>query len=229
MALKVLTGDSAEVACHACRQVGIPAFAVTTGKDSQLNCLDLTKGVIGSCSCGTLAQRGKGRQPGDHAPGLVHQERCETATGPPPAWPTGPELAKLGAAEYVDAARRATVIGRLTPAQKARVVAALKDARHTGGACAVRQQPAGLLSIQPCTGCQLAGTSCVQKGCKEAGTCPRPFPAVGFLGDGINDALALRTADVGESPCLTFKSAARVSNNERALTLDPTPTPPNLS
>ncbi|KAL4451583.1 hypothetical protein ABPG75_007245 [Micractinium tetrahymenae] len=95
VALKVLTGDSLEVARHVCRQVGIPADRVTTG----------------------------------------------------------PALAKLGAAEFVDAARQASVIGKLTPAQKARVVAALKDARHT----------------------------------------------VGFLGDGINDALALRTADVGIS------------------------------
>ncbi|KAL4428800.1 hypothetical protein ABPG77_005238 [Micractinium sp. CCAP 211/92] len=116
VALKVLTGDSAEVACHVCRQVGIPAFAVTTG----------------------------------------------------------PELAKLGAAEYVDAARRATVIGRLTPAQKARVVAALKDARHT----------------------------------------------VGFLGDGINDAPALRTADVGisvDSGSDIAKDAADVILLEKSL------------
>lgn len=42
VALKVLTGDSAEVACHVCRQVGIPAFTVTTGKDGILNGFDLT-------------------------------------------------------------------------------------------------------------------------------------------------------------------------------------------
>jgi magnesium-transporting ATPase (P-type) len=46
---------------------------------------------------------------------------------------SGPELAQLGAVEFCDAARRCSVLGKLTPGQKARVVAALKGANHTGG------------------------------------------------------------------------------------------------
>ena len=56
---------------------------------------------------------------------------------PPVALPSlppvvGAELDKLGAAEFCAAARRATVLGKLTPGQKARVVAALKGVGHTG-------------------------------------------------------------------------------------------------
>ncbi|PSC67133.1 magnesium-translocating P-type ATPase, partial [Micractinium conductrix] len=72
--LKVLTGDSVEVACKVCAEVGLPVACVATG----------------------------------------------------------PELAQLGAAEFVAAVQRATVLGRLTPPQKARVVTALKGAGHTG-------------------------------------------------------------------------------------------------
>ena len=65
---------------------------------------------------------------------------------------TGPELDKLSPPELAAAVERATVLARLDPLQKARVVGALQAAGHT----------------------------------------------VTFLGDGINDTLALRMADVGE-------------------------------
>lgn len=46
----------------------------------------------------------------------------------------GAELDKLGGSDFCAAVRRATVLGKLTPGQKARVVAALKGIGHTGAA-----------------------------------------------------------------------------------------------
>lgn len=45
----------------------------------------------------------------------------------------GAELDKLGGDDFCTAVRQATVLGKLTPGQKARVVAALKGIGHTGG------------------------------------------------------------------------------------------------
>jgi len=66
---------------------------------------------------------------------------------------TGAELDTIGPDEITEIVERTDVFAKLTPGQKARVVAALKDNNHT----------------------------------------------VGFLGDGVNDALALKEADVGIS------------------------------
>jgi Mg2+-importing ATPase len=65
----------------------------------------------------------------------------------------GGAVEAMSDAELEEAAERATLFAKLTPAQKARIIEALKRRGHT----------------------------------------------VGFLGDGINDALALRDADVGIS------------------------------
>ncbi|KAJ7292285.1 hypothetical protein O6H91_Y288600 [Diphasiastrum complanatum] len=66
---------------------------------------------------------------------------------------TGAELARLDSDEFVKTVQKATIMAKLTPAQKLKVVEALKVGGHT----------------------------------------------VGFLGDGINDSLALKAADVGIS------------------------------
>jgi P-type Mg2+ transporter len=66
---------------------------------------------------------------------------------------TGPQLQGLSPAEFVEAAEGATVLARLSPAQKEQIIASLQGAGHV----------------------------------------------VGFLGDGINDAPALKKADVGIS------------------------------
>ncbi|KAJ7556152.1 hypothetical protein O6H91_05G071400 [Diphasiastrum complanatum] len=66
---------------------------------------------------------------------------------------SGPELALLDSNEFVKAVHQATIMAKLTPNQKLKVVEALKVGSHT----------------------------------------------VGFLGDGINDSLALKSADVGIS------------------------------
>jgi Mg2+-importing ATPase len=66
---------------------------------------------------------------------------------------TGPQLQGLSPAELVETAEGATVLARLSPAQKEQIIASLQGAGHV----------------------------------------------VGFLGDGINDAPALKKADVGIS------------------------------
>lgn len=123
----------------------------------------------------------------------------------------GPELAKLGAGEFVDAARRATVIGRLTLAQKARVVAALKDARHTG-TWVERTHRQSCLDLVVCHARSFVLRLRRQRANPRGAA---PPPAVGFLGDGINDALALRTADVGEAGGAS--AAAELASLEPAL------------
>jgi Mg2+-importing ATPase len=66
---------------------------------------------------------------------------------------TGPQLKGLSPEKLVETAESATVLARLSPAQKEQIIRSLQDARHV----------------------------------------------VGFLGDGINDAPALKKADVGIS------------------------------
>jgi Mg2+-importing ATPase len=66
---------------------------------------------------------------------------------------TGSEIAQLDDGTLAEVAQKATVFARIDPAQKARLVRALRSSRHV----------------------------------------------VGFLGDGVNDAAALRAADVGIS------------------------------
>ncbi|KAJ7565807.1 hypothetical protein O6H91_02G076200 [Diphasiastrum complanatum] len=80
---------------------------------------------------------------------------------------TGPELALLDSNEFVKTVQKATIMAKLTPYQKLKVVEALKVGSHT----------------------------------------------VGFLGDGINDALALKAADVGisvDSATSVAKDAAEI-------------------
>jgi Mg2+-importing ATPase len=101
---------------------------------------------------------------------------CSELGMPVRATITGAELDKLSGSDFCTAVRQATVLGKLTPGQKARVVAALKGVGHT----------------------------------------------VGFLGDGINDALALRHADVGisvDSGSDISKDAADVILLEKSLTV----------
>ena len=85
----------------------------------------------------------------------VHVTQCVCrAVGIPDAAPlTGTAIDAMDDAALADAAERATIFARMTPAHKARVIRALQARRHV----------------------------------------------VGFLGDGINDAPALRAADVGVS------------------------------
>ncbi|KAJ7547024.1 hypothetical protein O6H91_08G065400 [Diphasiastrum complanatum] len=87
---------------------------------------------------------------------------------------TGPRLALLDAAQFVEEIKKATVMAKLTPTQKMQVVEALKSANHT----------------------------------------------VGFIGDGINDSLALKAADVGisvDSATSVAKDAAQIILLEKDL------------
>ena len=95
MATKVLTGDSARVAEHVCRSIGIPVNGVLTGE----------------------------------------------------------EVERLGDEELAARVQEASVFAKLSPAQKARVVRSLRGLGH----------------------------------------------AVGFMGDGVNDAAAMRESDCGIS------------------------------
>jgi Mg2+-importing ATPase len=81
----------------------------------------------------------------------------------------GPEIDDLDDAALRAVAQRTTLFAKVTPAHKARIVAALRDTGH----------------------------------------------AVGFLGDGVNDAPALRTADVGIAP----DTATDVAKNAADLIL----------
>ncbi|KAJ7561477.1 hypothetical protein O6H91_03G030100 [Diphasiastrum complanatum] len=89
---------------------------------------------------------------------------------------TGPELTLLDSDEFLSTVRQATILAKLTPDQKLKVVEALKVGNHT----------------------------------------------VGFLGDGINDSLALKAADVGisvDSATSVAKDAADIILLEKDLTV----------
>jgi P-type Mg2+ transporter len=86
---------------------------------------------------------------GDHP--LVAARTCRAAGLPPGRPVRGSEVDALDDAALTDLAARTTLFARVDPAQKARIVSALRAAGHT----------------------------------------------VGYLGDGVNDAPALRAADVG--------------------------------
>lgn len=89
---------------------------------------------------------------------------------------TGAQLESLGDEQFVDAARDHTIFARISPEQKARLIASL---RRTGR-------------------------------------------SVGFLGDGVNDALALHAADVGisvDSATDVAKDAADVVLLEKDLSV----------
>jgi Mg2+-importing ATPase len=84
---------------------------------------------------------------------LVARKVCHDVNLPSPPTLLGGAIEQMNDAELEEAAEGATLFAKMTPPQKARVIAALKRRGHT----------------------------------------------VGFLGDGINDAPALREADVGIS------------------------------
>ncbi|CAM6092107.1 unnamed protein product [Calypogeia fissa] len=87
---------------------------------------------------------------------------------------TGPALALMEDTEFSETVKRATILAKLTPAQKLQVIESLKIGTHT----------------------------------------------VGFLGDGINDALALKGADVGisvDTASSVAKDAAEIILLEKDL------------
>jgi Mg2+-importing ATPase len=86
---------------------------------------------------------------GDHP--VVAARTCQAAGLQPGRPVRGAEIDLLGDGDLVDLAARTMLFARVDPAQKARIVSALRAGGHT----------------------------------------------VGYLGDGVNDALALRAADVG--------------------------------
>jgi len=105
---------------------------------------------------------------------LVAQKVCRDVRLPILGILSGSEVAALDDEALREAAERTTLFAKLDPAQKARVITALKKNGHT----------------------------------------------VGFMGDGINDALALREADVGisvDSAVDVAKEAADIILLEKSL------------
>jgi P-type Mg2+ transporter len=84
---------------------------------------------------------------------LISRKVCKDVGLPPDPMLVGADVEKMSDAELAEAAQKATLFARLSPAHKERVIRVLRGAGHV----------------------------------------------VGFLGDGINDAPALRAADVGIS------------------------------
>lgn len=84
---------------------------------------------------------------------LVARKICKEVELPSESALMGDEIEKMSGEQLADAAERATLFARVSPAHKQRIIQALQSRKHT----------------------------------------------VGFMGDGINDAPALHTADVGIS------------------------------
>ena len=174
--LKVLTGDSLEVSRQVCAQVGLPVRHAITGAP------DPAESVV---PCGQGAGRAQRRRRPRVLARLPSAAACGPEAGPcgllcppasrptlrlPPHTPhrsAGPELARLGASEFCEAARRATVLAKLTPGQKARPRAARALPASEGGSgvglhprlvhLASRAAAAGPPLLVATSGCALPG------------------------------------------------------------------------
>lgn len=153
-----LSGQGMRVLAVACKRDPAGADRLTTDDERDLTLigylafLDPPKESAGA-AVAALAAHGVGVKvlTGDAAPVAAHV--CAALGIPADGALTGADLEALGDDELSDAVERTALFAKLSPAQKARVVGALRGRGH----------------------------------------------AVGFMGDGVNDAAAMRASDCGIS------------------------------